>query len=211
MTNLPTQPGMPCVSAIKRVTVGQTLHRIKIDYKRACEVMGGTNLTRRIFWMFSPNVVALGLYRISHYFFTNHFRFVAWPIYLINYYLTGADIPPSTVIGERCFLGHVSGTVICGVVGRDAMMFAAPGIGGGMGVSGEGRPDNGLPIIGDGVMIGARAMVLGPIFIGDGATISAGTVVIKDMDPNTTAISRPPQMVKTHQRSVDYDAIAGLK
>jgi serine O-acetyltransferase len=211
MTNLTTQSGMPSVSPIERVSLGLTLRRIMIDYHRVCELMGGTSLTRRLFWLLSPNVVALGLYRISHFFFTNHLRFVAWPIYLINNYLTGADIPPSTVIGERCFLGHVAGTVICGVVGRDAMMFCSPAIGGGMGVSEEGRPANGLPIIGDGVMIGARAMVLGPIFIGDGATIAAGAVVIKDIEPNATAISRPPQIVKTRERSVDYDAMAGLK
>ncbi len=211
MTDQNSQPGMPVISAIERVSLSLTLRRIKIDYHRICEMMGGTSLSRRLFWMFSPNVVALTLYRISHFFFTNHLRFLAWPVYLLNLYLTGADIPPSSVIGERCFLGHAAGTIICGVIGRDAMLFCSPGIGGGMGASEEGRPANGLPIIGDGVMIGARAMVLGPVFIGDGATIAAGAVVLKDMEPNATAVCRPPQIVKTRERSVDYDAIAGLK
>jgi len=202
---------MPKVTPVDRVPLGLTLRRIKMDYQRICEVMGGTSLTRRLFWMFSPNMVALGLYRLSHFCFTNNLRFLAWPIYLVNYYLTNADIPPSSVIGERCFLGHAAGTVICGVVGREAMLFSAPGIGGGMGVSGEGRPPNGLPIIGDGVMVGARAMVLGPVFIGDGATIGAGACVSKDMEPSATSICRPPQTIKTRERSVDYDAIAGLK
>lgn len=211
MTAQTTQPGMPSVKPAERVSLIQTLQRIKMDYQRICEVMGGTSPSRRLFWMLSPNVVALTLYRISHFFYTNHMRFLAWPTYLLNLYLTSADIPPSSVIGERCFLGHAAGAIICGVVGRDAMLFCSPGIGGGMGVPEEGRPANGLPILGDGVMVGARAMVLGPVFIGDGATIAAGAVVIKDMEPHATAINRPPQIVKTRERSVDYDAVAGLK
>lgn len=193
-----------------RVSLGRTCKLIASDYNRICQMMGGTSLTRRLFWTLSPNVVALTLYRVSHYLHTNHLRFLAWPVYLLNFYLTGADIVPSSVIGERCFLGHVAGTVICGVVGRDAMLFGAPGIGGGMGSSEEGRPANGLPVIGDNVMIGARAMVLGPIFIGDGATIAAGAVVLKDMEPHATAVGRPPQIVKTRERSVDYEAVAGI-
>ncbi len=211
MTDQNTQNGMPSDSPIERVSLGLTLRRIKIDYQRVCELMRGTSLTRRLFWLLSPNVVSLGLYRLSHFFFTNHMRFVAWPIYLFNNYLTGADIPPSTVIGERCFLGHAAGTVICGVVGKDALMFCSPVIGGGMGIPEGCRPSNGLPIIGDGVMIGARAMVLGPIFIGDGATIGAGAIVVKDMQPNATVICRPPQFIQTLKRGVDYDSIAGLK
>lgn len=194
-----------------RVSLGRTLQLITSDYNRICQVMGATSLTRRLFWTLSPNVVALALYRISHFLHTHHLRFLSWPVYLFNFYLTGADIVPSAVIGERCFLGHVAGTVICGVVGRDAMLFAAPGIGGGMGSSEDGRPANGLPVIGDGVLVGARAMVLGPIFIGNGATIAAGAVVLKDMEPYATAVGRPPQIVKTRERSVDYDAVAGIK
>ncbi|MGR8930425.1 MAG: serine O-acetyltransferase [Gammaproteobacteria bacterium] len=211
MSDLLNQPGMPRLVPMERVSLGETLRRIRIDYRRVCEVMGAKSFSRRLFWMLSPNVVSLTLYRISHLFYTNHLRPLAWPVYLINLYLTSADIPPSSVIGERCFLGHAAGTIICGVVGRDAMLFCSPAIGGGMGQPEEGRPANGLPVIGDGVMVGARAIILGPIFIGDGATVAAGVTVLKDMEPHSTAVGRPPQMVKTRERSIDYDAVAGLK
>ncbi|MBP8213993.1 MAG: hypothetical protein KAX55_01870 [Propionivibrio sp.] len=201
---------LPQIPPVVRIGLVTTLRRIRADHRRICEVMGGKSLTRRLFWALAPNMIALALYRLSHCLYTNHLRFLAWPIYLVNLYLTGVDIPPSSVIGERCFLGHASGTVICGVVGNDAMLFCAPGIGGGMGVGGEGRPANGLPVIGNNVMIGARSLVLGPVFIGDGASVSAGVVVVKDIPENATAIGRPPQIVRTRERSVDYDAIAGI-
>jgi len=174
-----------------------TLRLIASDYRRICASMDGAkSVTRRLFWMLSPNVVALALFRVSHYLHTHGLRFLAWPVYLLNLYLTKADIPPSSFIGESCFLGHVSGTVICGTLGRNVTMFAAPGIGGGMGDRIEGRPAFGLPVIGDDVVIGARAMVLGAIYIGDGAIVGAGVLVTRDLAPGATAVNRPPMILK---------------
>jgi serine O-acetyltransferase len=202
----------PQGTAAPRVGFIETLRLIRGDHRRICQVLGGWNsVTRRIFWAVSPNVVALALYRLSHYLHAHHLRFLAWPVYLMNLYITHADIPPSTEIGANCFLGHVAGTIICGKVGSNAMLFGAPGIGGGMGHGGEGATANGLPELGDNVVVGARAMVLGPVRIGDGATIGAGAVVQKDMEPNSTAVPRPTTIVRTTTRAIDYDSIAGLK
>lgn len=184
-----------------------TLRMIASDHRRVCESMGASgSWSRRLFWMLSPSVVALALYRISHYLHAHGLRFLAWPVYLFNLYLTKADIPPSSVIGESCFLGHVPGTIICGSIGRNATLFGAPGIGGGMGDRIEGRPANGLPVIGDDVVIGVRALVLGAIFVGDGATIGAGALVTRDLGAGATAVNRPPMILKGAARAEANDA-----
>jgi serine O-acetyltransferase len=77
---------------------------------------------------------------------------------LFNHYLTGADITPSSEIGESCYLGHPVGTVISGKLGKNVMMFSAPSIGGGMG-RGDVGAGEGLPVIGNNVVIGGRAIL----------------------------------------------------
>lgn len=163
-----------------------------------CDVSGaGQSLTRRLFWLLAPSVVALALFRWSRWAYTHHMKFLAWPMYLLNMYLTGADIPPTSVIGKRCFIGHVRGTIICGELGDDVTLYAAPGMGGGIAKSEPGRPAYGLPVVGHRVTLGARAMVLGAVHIGDDCVVGAGVLVTKDMPPGTSAVSRPPMFVKS--------------
>lgn len=156
----------------------------------------GHSLTRRLFWLFAPSVVALGLFRLSHWAYTHHMKFLAWPLYLLNMYLTGADIPPTSRIGKRCFIGHIRGTILCGELGDDVTLYAAPGVGGGIPSSEPDRPAYGLPILGNRITVGARAMVLGAVHIGDDCVLGAGVLVTKDMPPGTSALARPPLFMK---------------
>lgn len=175
-----------------KISLRQTLSRIAEDHRRSCEMLGGTHsFSRRLFWALSPSIISLALYRLSHYLYTHGMRPLAWPLYLLNVYWTGADIPPSSVIGRNCFIGHAVGTIICGTVGDNAVLYARVGIGGGIAHEGDsGREAYGLPVIGHDVAIGAGALVLGSIHIGDGASVGAGAVVTKDIPPGFTAISR---------------------
>jgi serine O-acetyltransferase len=190
------------------MTLLQTLRNIKSDYIRMSQMQGIRLLPIRFLFVgITPSIVALTLYRFSHYFYVKRLRFLAWLLWLFNQYLTGVDITPSTEIGESCYIGHPVGTIISGKLGKNVMMFGAPGIGGGMG-RGDVGAGEGLPVIGDNVVIGVRAMILGPIRIGNNVTIGAGALVIKDVKDDLCIVCRPATIVKSP--GIDYEEIAGV-
>ena len=151
--------------------------------------------------------MALTLYRFSHYFYVKRLRFLAWLLWLFNQYLTGVDITPSTEIGKSCYIGHPVGTIISGKLGKNVMMFGGPCIGGGMG-RGDVGAGEGLPVIGDNVVVALRAMIFGPIRIGNNVTIGAGAIVIKDVKDDVSVVCRQDIIVKSP--SIDYEEIAGV-
>jgi serine O-acetyltransferase len=163
----------------------QTLRNIKSDYIRMSQLQGIRLLPIRfLFVAITPGIMALTLYRFSHYFYIKRLRFLAWLLWLFNQYLTGVDITPSTEIGESCYIGHPAGTIISGKLGKNVTMFGGPCIGGGMG-RGDVGAGEGLPVIGDNVVIAVRAMIFGPIRIGNNVTIGAGALVMQDLSPHT--------------------------
>ncbi len=193
------------------VSFVETLSRIRSDYVRITTLMGARSFVRKLFWFFYPSVVALTLYRLSHYLYGKGMRFLAWPVYLVNLYLTGVDITPSTVIGRSCFLGHARGTIISGHLGDGVIVFGQPGIGGGLGGGDAGGAPGGLPVIGNNVVVGIRAVVLGPVRIGDNATIGACALVMKDMGEGQIAIAPQARVLPRIGPRIDYEAIAGLR
>ena len=58
-----------------------------------------------------PTMLAIMLYRISHFLYVNNLRFLSWPVWALNITLTGSDIHPSSVIGRGFFLGHSVGNI----------------------------------------------------------------------------------------------------
>ncbi len=83
-------------------------------------------------------------------------------------------------------------------------MFSAPGIGGGMG-RGDVGAGEGLPVIGDNVIIGGRALIVGPIRIGNNVTIGVAAIVIKDVKEGVCMVCRPAIPVKSP--GIDYEEI----
>jgi serine O-acetyltransferase len=160
-----------------------------------------------LFIALTPAVVALTLYRISHYFYVKRLRLLSWPLWLFNQYLTGADISPRSEIGESCYIGHQAGTVISGKLGKNAMLFGGTIIGGGMG-GGDVGAGEGLPVIGDNVVIGIRAVILGPIRVGNHVNIGAGALVIKDVEDGFSMLGQAATCVKIV--GIDYEEIAGV-
>lgn len=120
-------------------------------------------------------------------------------LWCVNIYLTGADINPDAEIGEGCLLAHPVGTVIgrCRI-GHHVTMYGQAGIGGG-GRSHDGRDDQ--PIIGNHVLIGVRAVVMGPVEIGDGATIGACALVLHNVPPRETVAGVPARRIASHERT----------
>jgi serine O-acetyltransferase len=190
------------------MTFLETLRNIKSDYIRMGQLQGIKLLPIRfLFVAMTPAIVALTLYRFSHYFYVKRLRVLARLLWLFNLYLTGVDISPSSEIGESCYIGHTVGTVISGKLGKNVILMNGPSIGGGLGRGDVGAGD-GLPVIGDNVVIGARALVGGPIRIGNNVIIGAGALVTKDVKEGVSMVCRPAVPVKSP--GIDYEEIAGI-
>ncbi|MBO8131998.1 MAG: serine O-acetyltransferase [Candidatus Marinimicrobia bacterium] len=138
-----------------------------------------------------PGLHAIWLHRIAHFMWKNKFYFIARLISHINRFLTNIEIHPGARIGRRFFIDHGAGVVIGETteIGNDVLLYQGVVLGG---TSLEKKKRH--PTIGNNVLIGAGAIVLGPIKIGDNARIGAGSVVIKDVPPGATAIGVPARI-----------------
>ena len=132
-------------------------------------------------------LLALVFYRWSRFFYVKRIRHVAWGLWCLNIYITGADIAPDAEIGESFLLGHPVGTVIArSRIGRNVTVYGQAGIGGG----GKGRNQgDDSPTIGDHVLVGVRAVIMGPVTIGDHATIGACSLVMRVMSMRSSPSS----------------------
>ena len=106
---------------------------------------------------------------------------------------TGIEIHPAATIGRRFFIDHGTGVVIgeTTVIGDDVMIYQ------GVTLGGTGK-DTGKrhPTLGNNVLIGAGAKVLGPVYIGDNVRVGAGSVVLKNLPANATAVGVPAEVVR---------------
>lgn len=150
-----------------------------------------------------PGVLALGLHRIAHWLFQADLFFLARLVNHISRFLTAIDIHPGATIGRNFFIDH--GFTVIGEtahIGDDVTIYQCVTLGGT-------SPDNGVagkrhPTIGDGVIVGSGAQVLGPIIVGARARIGANAVVTKEVPPGATMVGIParPTVVEaeTYQR-----------
>ena len=151
-----------------------------------------------------PGLHAVWLHRIAHFLWKNGFKFWARFISHISRMLTGVEIHPGAKIGRRFFIDHGGGVVIgeTAEIGDDVTIYQGVTLGG---VSH--KPEKRHPTIGNNVVIGAGAIVLGPIRIGDNSKVGAGSVVLKDVPPNTTVVGVPARPAGKHEsrQRVDLD------
>lgn len=138
-----------------------------------------------------PGVHALWTHRISHSLWKHGAKTPARILSSMARVFTGVDIHPEATIGRRVFIDHATGVVIgqTAVVGEDVVIFHGVTLGG---VSMT--PGKRHPTVGNHVMIGAGAKVLGPITIGNGAKIGANAVVTKDVPDCAVALGIPAKL-----------------
>jgi serine O-acetyltransferase len=141
-----------------------------------------------------PGLHAIWLHRFAHWLWNKKLKTLARIISHFNRFLTGIEIHPGAIIGRRFFIDHGAGVVIGETteIGDDVLIYQGVVLGG---VSREKTKRH--PTIGNRVVIGAGAILLGPIKVGDGAKIGAGSVVIKDVPPNSTVVGVPGRVVLT--------------
>lgn len=139
-----------------------------------------------------PGLHALWLHRIAHFFWRHKLRFFARLVSHINRLLTNIEIHPGAKIGRRFFIDHGAGVVIgeTAEIGDDVLMYQGAVLGG-TSLKKEKRH----PTVGNGVVIGAGAIVLGAITIGDGVRIGAGAVVVRSVPPGATVVGVPGRVV----------------
>ena len=132
-----------------------------------------------------PGPRAILLYRAANALYKIHLYFLARLVSEIGRSLTGIEIHPGASIGRRLVIDHGMGLVVgeTAVIGDDCVLFHGVTLGG---VRFD--PVKRHPTIGDGVMIGAGAKVLGPIEVGAGARIGANAVVVKSVAPGQTML-----------------------
>lgn len=139
-----------------------------------------------------PTLQAVWWYRIAHWFWAKGFKTFARFISHVARFLTGIEIHPGAKIGRRFFIDHGMGVVIgeTSEIGDDVLIYQGVVLGG---VSLEKTKRH--PTISDKVIIGAGAILLGPIKVGRGAKIGAGSVVINDVPDNSTVVGVPGRAI----------------
>ena len=135
-----------------------------------------------------PGMHAIWLHRVAHYLWMHRLRFAARLLSHHARWLTGVDIHPGATIGRRFFIDHGMGVVIgeTAEIGDGVLMYQGVVLGG---TSLEKKKRH--PTIGNDVVIGTGATILGPITVGDGAKIGAGSVVIKPVPAGATIVGVP--------------------
>jgi serine O-acetyltransferase len=147
-------------------------------------------------------VHALLAYRVSHKLYLGKHYFSARFVSQLTRFLTGIEIHPGATIGKGLFIDHGMGVVIgeTAEIGDNCTIYQ------GVTLGGTGK-DVGKrhPTLGDGVMVGSGAKVLGPVNIGSNSKVAAGAVVLDDIPEQSTAVGIPARVVR--RKGVKLDAL----
>ena len=143
---------------------------------------------------------ALVGFRVAHFFYRRRLFFPARLISQTARFFTGIEIHPGAQIGKRLFIDHGFGVVIgeTAIVGDNVLLYQGVTLGGTGLVQGKRHPT-----IGNNVVIGAGAKVLGNITIGDNSYIGANAVVIHDVPPNSTVVGVPGRITRQDGKKID--------
>jgi serine O-acetyltransferase len=146
-----------------------------------------------------PGLHAVWSHRVAHFFWLRRQWFLARYISHVSRFLTGIEIHPGAKIGRRFFIDHGSGVVIgeTAEVGDDVLMYQGSGL-----VGTSTRKEKRHPTIGNNVVIGTGAVVMGAITVGDGARIGAGSVVNKTVPPGATVVGIPGRIVEDNHKTI---------
>ena len=176
-------------------------------FKRLSETLGAYQArdpaarSKLEIFLLYPGVHAIIYHRIAHFFHRHHMPFIARCVSQWTRFWTGVEIHPGAKIGRRLVIDHGMGIVIgeTAEIGDDCLIYH------GVTLGGTGK-DQGKrhPTIGNNVLIGCGAKILGPFKVGDGARIAANSVVLSEVPDNATAVGIPAQIVRIAGRMTHY-------
>lgn len=160
-----------------------------------------------------PGVHALLCHRVAHRLWHGGWKNLARFVSHLSRFFTGIEIHPGAAVGKRFFIDHGMGVVIgeTAEIGDDVTLYQGVTLGG---ISL--RKEKRHPTVQDCVIIGAGATVLGPVVVGRNSKIGSGSVVVKDVPPNSTVVGVPGKVVEgdgvhrdpvEHQIALDHDRL----
>ncbi len=146
-----------------------------------------------------PGLHAVWFHRAAHWFWTHRLKFLGRFVSHVSRFLTGIEIHPGARIGPGLFIDHGMGVVIGETteIGEDVTIYQGVTLGG---TSLEKVKRH--PTIGDKVVIGSGAKVLGPFTVGAGSRIGSGSVVVKEVPPNSVVVGVPGRVTHKDGRRV---------
>ena len=151
-----------------------------------------------------PGVKAVFFHKFAHLFYVAGFDLIARIISQTIRFFTGIEIHPGAKIGKNLFIDHGMGVVIgeTSEIGDNVTIYHAVTLGGSSPSidSERQRHEKRHPTIGNDVVIGSGAQVIGPVNIGNGARIAANAVVVKDVPENATMVGIPAKAVKLENK-----------
>lgn len=153
-----------------------------------------------IFWLYS-GLHAIMYYRVAHWLYLHGLYFPARWLSQFARRRTGVEIHPAATIGRRLVIDHGTGIVIGATaeIGDDCLLYQNVTLGG-TGAAREKRH----PTLGNNVMVGSGAKILGPFKVGDNARIAANAVVLSEVPPNSTVVGVPGRVVRMNGERLDH-------
>ena len=147
-----------------------------------------------------PGVRAVIDHRIAHWFYKHGHFFIARHISQRSRRITGSEIHPGAQIGKRLVIDHGMGIVIgeTTIIGDDCLLYQGVTLGG----TGKERGKR-HPTLGNNVLVGAGAKVLGPFKVGDNSRIAANAVVLNEIPDHATAVGAPAKVVRVAGEKVE--------
>jgi serine O-acetyltransferase len=172
------------------------------DWRRLLEFSGEPYRPRRWTHAFSPRFASVVLIRTAQRLDARGFRALARGVALVNFVVFGIEVPSRLDIGPGLVIPHTQGTIIgAGHIGKNVTIFQQVTIGARLA---EFRFDYAArPHVGDGVVVGAGAKVLGPIRLEENAVVGANAVVLKDVPRGCLAVGVPARIVERTDTTAD--------
>lgn len=168
---------------------------VKADCHRFAELSGRRGGRVGLFTMLNPRVLPVVLIRLSTKLQTSGFARIANLVSLFNMLMFRVEAPARAVIGDGLVLPHPGGVVLGSAsIGEDVIIYQNVTLGARS--FDPGYTLSRRPTIGSRVVLGSGAVVLGPVTVGDGATVAANSLVLSDVPPGCTVIGVPAQVAR---------------
>ena len=149
-----------------------------------------------------PGFHAMLFYRFSHWFWTNKYYFLGRFISHLGRFFTGIEIHPGAQIGGGFFIDHGMGVVIgeTAEIGENCTLYHGVTLGGT-----SWAKEKRHPTLGDNVVVGSGAKILGPFKVGDNSKVGSNSVVVKEVPPSATVVGIPGRVVISGERPTGFD------
>ena len=161
-----------------------------------------------VIWLTYPGLHARWSHVVEHWLWSHGLKSLARISSQFTRFMTGVEIHPGAQIGRRFFIDHAMGVIIgeTTIIGDDCTLYQGVTLGGTGNETGKRHPT-----LGNNVIVGVGAAVLGNITVGDNSKIGGGAVAVKDVPPNCTVIGIPGRIVKRDGKRVTSEQSAAAK